>query len=92
MHALAHCMDSCKVNIFSKLDLDADNNDDDAVEKGYEYIKGISSIQDSDISSHPVRVCFWKSRLCQPARSDPHQKRKGENTRLSAIVLLLLIR
>ena len=48
-----HCaclisLDSCKVNLFSKLDLDADN-DDDAVEKGYEYIKGISIIQDSDI-------------------------------------------
>ena len=54
-------LDKCKVNPFSELtDTDSHQNADTLTEKGYEYIKKISNIQDSDISSYPVRVCFCK--------------------------------
>ena len=87
-------LDSCKVNLFAesiiKKDLVNSWTSDASVMRGHNYFRKISNIRDSDISSHPVRVCFCKDGnpdcTYQP---DPLHIRKGEEKKLVLSVAIV---
>ena len=58
--------------------------------RGHEYFRKISNIRDSDVSSHPVRVCFCKNGnpdcTYQP---DPIHIRKGKERKLMLSVAVV---
>ena len=68
-------LDRCSVSQFAEVNINNVNMDytisnGTIIVEGYEYFKKISNIQDIDIGSHPVRVCFCTNR--QPNCSHHH--------------------
>ena len=88
-------LDRCRVNLFAESNVDIVNkhhirSNDGLVVRGYEYFKKISNVQDSDISSYPVRVCFCKDGkpdcTYQP---DPNHITKGKGNKLMLSVAVV---
>ena len=58
-------LDRCTVSTFAepnihKVDMDYSASNGSMITDGAEYLQSISNIQDSDVSSDPVRVCFCR--------------------------------
>ena len=82
-------LDRCSVSQFAEVNINNVNMDytisnGTMIVEGHEYFQKISNIQDIDIGSHPVRVCFCTNG--QPNclyQHDPIQVRKGQLRNIS---------
>ena len=77
-------LDRCSVSQFAETNVDNTISNGTIVVKGYRYFQKISNIQDVDIGSYPVRVCFCNNG--QPDCSyehDPIQIIKGQQGHIS---------
>ena len=82
-------LDRCSVSQFAETNINNVNmeytfSNGTMIVQGYEYFKKIGNIQDADIDSPPVRVCFCING--QPNCShqhDPIQVRKGQQSNIS---------
>ena len=82
-------LDRCSVSQFAEVNINNVNMDytisnGTMIVEGHEYFQKISNIQDTDIGSHPVRVCFCTNG--QPNCShqhDPIRIKKGQQRNIS---------
>ena len=89
-------LDSCKINPFAESVIRNDITNrgswtnDASLMRGHKYFKKISNINDSDISSHPVRVCFCRNGNPDCAyQPDPIHIRRGKERKIKLSVAIV---
>lgn len=89
-------LDQCTINPLAELDIHHSNVDSEdflnetVVTEGLEYLQMMSNMQDSDINSPPVRVCFCRNGLpdCN-YQPDPIPIKKGQVKRIHLSLAVL---